>query len=193
MRDRSHLPTSHRHAFLIALAAPVCALALAACGGSSNTSQANATKGFSQAVKFSDCMRSHGVTNFPDPTTGGGGGFNIRINAGSGVDPQSPSFQSAQDACHSLLPGGGPGGGHPTEQDKLSMLHLSQCMRANGLTDFPDPTTTQPSVNPGSGQPSLMLGRDGVFLALPPSISTQSPAFIQAARKCGFPIPPGAR
>jgi hypothetical protein len=55
-------------------------------------------------------MRSHGVTNFPDPTTPGGG-VSLRVNAGpGGVDPSSPGFQSAQNACASLQPGG-PGAG----------------------------------------------------------------------------------
>lgn len=62
-----------------------------------------------QALAMSRCMRSHGVPNFPDPqfTTGPGGrGFGVRIG-GPGIDPSSPAFQSAQQACGSLL-GGAP-------------------------------------------------------------------------------------
>jgi len=66
------------------------------------------------------------------------------------------------------------------------MLHLAQCMRAHGLTNFPDPTTTPPAL--GSG-PGLVLGRGGVFLALPPGITPQAPNFQQAAAACGFPVP----
>ena len=63
-----------------------------------------------QALAMSRCMRSHGVPNFPDPTfgTGPGGGTVVRIG-GPGIDPSSPAFQHAQNACGSLL--GGPKGG----------------------------------------------------------------------------------
>jgi hypothetical protein len=75
-------------------------------------------------VKFSQCMRQHGV-NLPDPTTNGPGeGFFIRRRVGpGGPNPRSPAFQAAQKACQSLLPqrrGGGPGlgfrGGGPAVQ-----------------------------------------------------------------------------
>lgn len=61
-----------------------------------------------QALQFSACMRSHGVTNFPDPQfSSGAGGFGVRIHvqAGAGLDPGSPIFQAAQKACGSFLPG----------------------------------------------------------------------------------------
>ena len=48
-------------------------------------------------------MRSHGVPNFPDPS--GGGGFNLN---GTGINPQSPSFESAQQRCFKLLPAAAP-------------------------------------------------------------------------------------
>jgi hypothetical protein len=39
-------------------------------------------------------MRSHGVPNFPDPGA----------SLPSGVNPQSPAFQAAQQACRQLEP-----------------------------------------------------------------------------------------
>jgi hypothetical protein len=73
---------------------------------SQNTSTTNAQ--FSaQALKFSACMRSHGVPKFPDPKTSGGvTGLLI-----TGINPHSPQFQAAMQACRSLMPGGGPGPG----------------------------------------------------------------------------------
>lgn len=62
-------------------------------------------------IRFSECMRSHGVPNFPDPQfgTGPGGGVGVRIGGpGSGIDPRSPAFQSAQKVCGSLIGGVGP-------------------------------------------------------------------------------------
>jgi hypothetical protein len=66
------------------------------------------------ALKFAQCMRSHGV-EVPNPTfSNSGGGFAIRLRAGPGkLNPSSPGFQAAQKACQSLLPkprgGKGPG------------------------------------------------------------------------------------
>jgi hypothetical protein len=68
-----------------------------------------------RALKFSQCMRSHGVPDFPDPNISGGG---VRLTIGggpSGIDPNSPQFKAAQKTCQSDLPRppgvkGGPGG-----------------------------------------------------------------------------------
>jgi hypothetical protein len=129
-------------------------------------------------------MRSHGVTNFPDPSASGG----IQLNQSSGINPFSPSFKAAQATCFKLLPGGGPANHRPTEQDKEQMLHISQCMRQHGITDFPDPTFTPPSSSAGY---STIIDRNGVVLALPKTIDPASPAFQQAASACGFPHGPG--
>jgi hypothetical protein len=55
-------------------------------------------------LQYAKCMRSHGIPNFPDPTLSDGGVS--LILKGSGVDLNSPQFQSAQQACRSLSPGG---------------------------------------------------------------------------------------
>jgi len=64
------------------------------------------------ALAFAQCMRSHGVPNYPDPKiTFSGGGVSETSGGpqGSGLDPQSPKFQSAQQACQNAK-GGGNGG-----------------------------------------------------------------------------------
>jgi hypothetical protein len=53
-----------------------------------------------KALKFVQCMRTHGVPNMPDPKTSNGG---IAIG-GPGLDPSSPTFQAAQKACRSVSP-----------------------------------------------------------------------------------------
>jgi hypothetical protein len=55
-------------------------------------------------------MRSHGVSDFPDPQSGPGGGVRISLNSGSGLNPNDAQFQAAQKACQSIM-GGGPLGG----------------------------------------------------------------------------------
>jgi hypothetical protein len=167
------------------LALAGCALALAACGSSASSSTGSNASGASAGIKFADCMRSHGVPNFPDPAGGGG----IKIPVGSGINPQSPAFQSAQRACGSLLPGPGSVGGQASESDKLRMLAMSRCMRAHGLPSFPDPVTKPPAPGAGFG---IAFGRPGAFIAIPTNL-VQSPAFTQAASTCGLPGAGGHR
>ena len=58
------------------------------------------------ALSFSKCMRAHGVRNFPDPTFSANGGIGIKIRAGSksGLNPDNPTFRTAQQACRGRLP-----------------------------------------------------------------------------------------
>jgi hypothetical protein len=64
--------------------------------------QAQMQAAMARALKFSQCMRKHGIPNFPDPTEGASG-HNITI--GGNVDFHSPQVQSAQRTCQSYLPG----------------------------------------------------------------------------------------
>src|ERR1700728_3119617 len=140
-------------------AACACAVVLVACGGSTKHDSASASNNYQSFLNFSKCMRAHGLTNFPDPSTQGGG---IQLSGSGGLNPSAPGFQSSQHACQHLLPGGGPGSRKPTEQDKQSTLALAQCMRAHGLTNFPDPTTTQPQLSGDAAE----LAIDGLFFDL---------------------------
>jgi hypothetical protein len=54
-------------------------------------------------LKYSQCMRGHGVPNFPDL---GGGDQSPAPDAGAGLNPNSPQFQAASAACQHLLPAG---------------------------------------------------------------------------------------
>ena len=59
---------------------------------------------FGQLVQYAQCMRAHGVPNFPDPqtTNGGiGGSPGMGFDLGS-IKVHSPQFQAADHACHSL-------------------------------------------------------------------------------------------
>ena len=55
--------------------------------------------------KFAKCMREHGIKL---EASAQGGGVQIRIHAHPGAEggpnPESPAFQSAQQACQNLLP-----------------------------------------------------------------------------------------
>lgn len=67
--------------------------------GGSSTQFAADTR---QYVQFAQCVRAHGVPNFPDPSTDPDGSpvFNL---ANSGVNVQSPQVQSAALGCQRQL------------------------------------------------------------------------------------------
>jgi hypothetical protein len=70
-------------------------------GGIGSNSQNN---GNQQAeLAFAQCMQTHGVSNFPDPTAQGA------IQVPAGVNPNSPTYQKAFNECRSKLPGNGDG------------------------------------------------------------------------------------
>jgi hypothetical protein len=77
-------------------------------------SPAQQAQALAAALKFSECMRSHGISDFPDPNAQGGR-ISLKINAspGSDINPKSPLFQSAQKACAKDIPAF-PGGGQST-------------------------------------------------------------------------------
>jgi hypothetical protein len=61
---------------------------------------AQTQQALAKALKFSRCMRSHGVPNFPDPIPTDPGAVHLL-----GVDPSSPQYQNAQKACEAPVPG----------------------------------------------------------------------------------------
>jgi len=120
-------------------------------GAPSGQFQIGMMVGTTDGPKFSACMRKHGITNFPDPD---GNGV-VSIHSGMGIDPGSPAFQSARDACDKLLPNGGQPTPAQIAQRQKEMLAFSACMRAHGIKDFPDPSNggLRVSVQPG-GDPN---------------------------------------
>jgi hypothetical protein len=137
---------------LAALALIVVVVLISACGanppagsgsgsGTSNGSAATPQK----AVKFAQCMRSHGVPAFPDP--GASGKFTIdEIANGSSLDTSSPAFTQAISACQDLEPAGFTGSPRSLQQQSAA-LEFAQCIRENGVKDFPDPANGQPLVD----------------------------------------------
>lgn len=119
-------------------------------------------------VDFAKCMRKHGVKDFPEGTGP------IKIGAGSSLDPNSPTFKAAQQACQSLLP---KPSAAQIQKMKENALKYSKCMRKHGLTNFPDPT-----VSAGGGGIGIRIGAKGSGGSLDPS----SPTFRAAQKACGY-------
>jgi hypothetical protein len=133
------------------------------------------------ALTFSVCMRAHGVPDFPDPRPimpsdlpGGvtqrapGGGFT--------ANPNSPAYLTASADCRPLAMAT-PVTQAAASQMMASQLKFAMCMRANGVPDYPDPTST--------GE----IGDNGAIGGVNPN----SPAFQNAEKKCGSlrRAPPG--
>jgi hypothetical protein len=99
-------------------------------------------------LAFSACMRSHGVSKFPDP--GGNGGLPKVSLPQLGVS--SAQFQAAQGACQGLRPAGGSLtqeanclqlGNCPAaevQQMLTAEVRYARCMRSHGVPNWPDPT-----------------------------------------------------
>lgn len=124
-------------------------------------------------AKFAACMRSHGVPSFPDPSSSGV----ISIDSSSGIDPRSPKFQSAQQACRTLLPNGGQPSPAQIAKAQKAALAFSACMRAHGIKDFPDP-------NFSGGRISVQI-KGGKGSNLDPN----SPTFQAAQKACQGNLP----
>ncbi|MGB9113118.1 MAG: hypothetical protein WCF24_10380 [Acidimicrobiales bacterium] len=164
------------------------ALLFAACGGSaagpgvaslgSTTTTTNAAgtanpspfQGINQeyqyTLSYAECMRTHGMPNFPDP---------VRSDRGISFNPQadskSPQFSSANNSCKHLLPDNG---GMPTAAqvaaETTKILEWAQCMRTHGLPNFPDP-----KIISNSHQFGIQLNR----------VDPNSPQFKTAQKACG--------
>jgi hypothetical protein len=85
-RQRLH----HANAFAVAC----CVLAIAACGASSKSTARAGSNPVAASLKFAECIRSHGVPDFPDPGSDG------LTSTDGRVDKQSPAFRAALEACN---------------------------------------------------------------------------------------------
>jgi hypothetical protein len=98
-----------------------------------------------QAVKFSECMRANGVSAFPDPDATGALTIDSVAN-GSSLDTSSAAFEQALSACKDLEPPGFTGH-ERNAQEQEGALEFAQCIRDNGVKDFPDPAKDQPLID----------------------------------------------
>lgn len=84
---------------------------------------------------YSQCMRAHGIAKFPDP--GPNGELQLRAGPGTGIDPESPQYKAADQACKALMP---THSAADAQKNYETLLKYAQCMRKHRITDFPDPT-----------------------------------------------------
>jgi hypothetical protein len=95
-------------------------------------------------LEFAQCMRSHGVPDWPGPVSSGN---TTRFFPGpsSGIDVNSPSVQKALKVCQRYIPGSTFTPAQSAE-DETRLLKYAKCMRSHGVPNFPDPVE-----RPGGG------------------------------------------
>jgi hypothetical protein len=159
---------------------------LAGCGGAAHAS--SPSKVMSAALGYANCMRSHGVPDFPDPNSQGE--FQLRpvrvehehTTPLADLVPSSPPFQGAERACGAFGSAGRQVTAAQEDGAFEQELQAAVCMRANGVPGYPDPKLIDGSIDQEF---------NGKF-------NPDAPAFQRAAGKCGKPgvplagtLPPG--
>src|SRR5439155_21578932 len=122
------------------------------------------------AVKFSACMRANGVSDFPDPNASG-------KFPSFGISVSPAEWKKALGACKELQPPGSLSAKLSPEQLSTA-LKFAQCMRENGVKDFPDPVNGQPLIDttriPSANRPGGMTSRDAAMHKCGQFVSAQS-------------------
>ena len=92
-----------------------------------------------KAVKFAECMRANGVGDFPDPNASG-------ELPSFGISVSKAKWSAAVAACKELQPPGSLNA-TMTPAEQSAAIRFAQCMRKNGVKDFPDPVNGQPLID----------------------------------------------
>lgn len=138
---RPLIPTS-------AVAVAAVSLLTAGCGGGSSTTAA--TPAQNGLVRYSHCMHSHGVPNFPDPTSSGGIPKDKLVPL-----VHSPQFSGAQRACRHLMPASGLGRPTTTQSTRTRVaaeIAFARCIRTHGFPELPRPDHQRPDNPPDARQ-----------------------------------------
>ena len=170
--------TCCRRSLILTSVVAVAALALlaAGCGGggspgvatvaSSTPAATTTTTTQNGLLAFSQCMRSHGLPNFPDPQRFVGGNVKLTIH-------QLAPPEAALNACSPLLPTNGGAGSQETAQQQRTRLadglSFARCMRNHGVARFPDPTAQ---------------GQLTVEMVQAQGIDVRSPAVLRIVQAC---------
>jgi signal transduction histidine kinase len=119
-------------------------------------------------------------------------GFVFSLDNGSSGPSTQPLTLRPAGVAHPappvVLPVGGlprPGATtHPSAQAMAQWRGVAQCMRRQGISGFPNPTTSMPSNLRNVG--GEVSDHDGALFVIPDTINEQSSAFTRAASACGF-------
>jgi hypothetical protein len=165
---------------LVAVTIAATVLLAAGCGSSpSSTTPAGAPSAGStvaKAVAYTQCMRSHGVPEYPEPDSSG---QLQKIGSGQQVGVSDAQLSTATNACQSLWPYQALTPGQQ-QQELTDDLKFAQCMRSNGVPTLPDPVATD-----GKVEFVISTSRTG--------INPESPQILAKAHACLHVLPAGAQ
>jgi hypothetical protein len=183
-RGRGHQSTRIRQVrvAVIIIATAGLALLATACssGGSSNNAAASASA--STAVAYAQCMRSHGMPNYPDP----GGNGQLPKETAQQLGVSNSVLQAGQVACANLQPNYSSGSSQTKEQQVLANgVRLAECMRSDGVPNFPDPTIGS------NGTPRFVVNPSAI--GVDPNNSAQVAQIWAKAHACENKLPAGTQ
>jgi hypothetical protein len=181
MNPRSLRTVAIRHRNRTRTGALACAVGVAlltaACGGSPPTGGSPSTGGGPQAtaggassamvtaeLAYARCMRANGVANYPDPDPDG----QLPASTNKQQLTSNPHLATAARTCSHLIPQSVIDA--QNQADQREYVSFAQCMRTNGIPNFPDPTTRS--------------GGTPIFNLAPAGIDTSSPQVRSAASRC---------
>jgi hypothetical protein len=164
----------------VAITVVAAALLATACGsGPSSTVPASSPSAGStaaEAVAYAQCMRSHGVPEYPDP---GSSGQLQKIGSGQQVGVSDAQLNTAQNACQKLWPYQALTPAQQ-QQELTEDLKFAQCMRSHGVPTLPDPVAT-------NGQVEFVISTSKT------GINPHSPQILAKVQECMHVLPPGTR
>ncbi len=126
-----------------------------------------------QNLAFTQCMRSHGLPDFPDPNANGHGFGNQQQQQ---QEESNPHLGTAYSDCRHLLPSTPSSSGKKkVVPSQTQLVRFSKCMRSHGVPDYPDPN------------PDVSLRTELAQLGINPD----SPQFRATLRTCDRLVPLG--
>jgi len=143
-----------------------------ALGTASSNDEADLQQAYEAQLAYAEWPRTHGEPAFPDPVLTS---HNVSFGTGRNINQHSRQFISASTTCKRLVPDGGPPSPAQIQAAVARLLKNAECMRAHGITNFPDPTVS----SHGSG--NTLNG-----------VAPNSPQFQTAQRTCQRLAPLGA-
>ncbi len=132
-----------------ALAALLLAFLAGCSGGTSAAAGPSPTAMTSDQIlaigrEAAQCMRNHGIADFPDPIVDGQG--RLALPSGPQADHVKQEMSAnpeAERACQPILDrvplAGDQSEGPVSQEDLANLLKFAQCVRQNGVPEWPDP------------------------------------------------------
>ena len=138
-------------------------LLLAGCGGDSGGQAGRespaGTDERSALLQVARCMRAHGYPTFPDP---------IELNGAWGFPDSAPNPQQRPAACERFVRQAKGDDGGTSAADMAKLRSFAQCMRREGVADWPDP-----DADGAFPLPTRLQGQTGKRLVAPHATACQ--------------------